>query len=128
MGKISRIAGHIIEAEDLKDASMNSKVLIGKQNLIGEIIKLKNDTSIIQVFEDTDRLKIGDTVKSLNTQITATLGPGLLGMVYDGLQRPLNRMDDFIAKGTKTEPLDTKKKWKLKKIKDGEVKKGDIIA
>ena len=128
MGKISRIAGHIIEAKDLKDASMNSKVLIGKQNLIGEIIKLKNDTSIIQVFEDTDTLKIGDEVESLNTQITATLGPGLLGMVYDGLQRPLNRMDDFIAKGIKTNPLDTKKKWKLKKIKDGEVKKGDIIA
>ncbi|MCK4927807.1 MAG: V-type ATP synthase subunit A, partial [Candidatus Aenigmarchaeota archaeon] len=128
MGKISRIAGHIIEAKDLKDASMNSKVLIGKQNLIGEIIKLKNNTSIIQVFEDTDTLKIGDEVESLNTQITATLGPGLLGMVYDGLQRPLNIMDDFIAKGIKTEPLDTKKKWKLKKIKDGEVKKGDIIA
>ncbi|MEA2004018.1 MAG: V-type ATP synthase subunit A [archaeon] len=128
MGKITRIAGHIIEAENLKDASMNSKVLIGKQKLIGEIIKLKEETSIIQVFEDTDSLKVGDNVESLNSQITATLGPGLLGMVYDGLQRPLNIMDDFIAKGTKTEPLDTKRKWKIKKIKDGEVKKGDLIA
>ncbi|MCK5594197.1 MAG: V-type ATP synthase subunit A [Candidatus Aenigmarchaeota archaeon] len=128
MGKITRIAGHIIEAKDLENAKMNSKVLIGKQKLIGEIIKLENKKAIIQAFEDTDGLKINDPITSVGTQITATLGPGLIGSIFDGLQRPLKDMDPFIEKGISKDPLNQKKTWTLKKIKDGKVNKGDIIA
>lgn len=128
MGKITRIAGHIIEAKDLENAKMNSKVLIGKQKLIGEIIKLENGKAIIQAFEDTDGLKINDPITSVGTQITATLGPGLIGSIFDGLQRPLKDMDPFIKKGISKDPLNQKKTWTLKKIKDGTVNKGDIIA
>ncbi len=128
MGKITRIAGHIIEAKDLENAKMNSKVLIGKQKLIGEIIKLENGKAIIQAFEDTDGLKIDDLITSVGTQITATLGPGLIGSIFDGLQRPLKDMDKFIEKGISKDPLNQKTIWTLKKLKEGKIKKGDIIA
>ncbi len=128
MGQISRINGYIIEAKGIKGARMNSKVQIGKDMLIGEIIKIDNDRSIIQVFENTDGLMIGDTVTSDGNQMTAALAPGLIGMVYDGLQRPLSQIGDFIERGLSRDAIDLKRKWPLEKVKDGKVKKGDLIA
>ncbi|MEA3229329.1 MAG: V-type ATP synthase subunit A [archaeon] len=128
MGKISRITGYIIEAESLENAVMNSKVLIGKENLVGEIIKLHENRSIIQIFEDPETLKIGDKVKSTGKPITAILAPGLMGSVFDGLQRPLDMMDCFITRGKTGNPIDLKKIWEIKKVKDGNIKKDEIIA
>lgn len=127
-GTIQRIAGSIIEAKDMKGCKMFDEVKVGPLGLIGEIIKLEEDIAFIQVFEDTLGLKIGDVIESKNEPLSAELGPGLIGSVFDGIQRPIKNMDMFIKKGERPKPLDEKKKWAVKKIKDGAVKKGEIIA
>ncbi|MFI5412766.1 MAG: V-type ATP synthase subunit A, partial [Candidatus Micrarchaeales archaeon] len=109
-------------------------VKVGKQGLIGEIIKLDLGKAIIQVYEDTTGLRPGEPVENTGGQLSVVLGPGLLGSIFDGIQRPLDKIKevsgDFIAKGVNVESLDTKKKWKfMPKLKKGDkVKGGDIIG
>jgi V/A-type H+/Na+-transporting ATPase subunit A len=133
-GVIFRVSGPVVIAEGLKDAKMYDVVKVGDQGLIGEIIKLDLGKAIVQVYEDTTGLRPGEPVENTGSQLSVVLGPGLLGSIFDGIQRPLDKIKevsgDFIARGVNVEALDVKKKWKFNPIvKTGDtVKDGDIIG
>jgi V/A-type H+-transporting ATPase subunit A len=133
-GIIYRISGPVVTVEGLENAKMYDVVRVGTQSLIGEIIKLDNGRAIVQVYEDTTGLRPGEPVVNTNVQLSVVLGPGLMGSIYDGIQRPLDKIQklsgDFIARGINVDALDTKKKWEFNpKVKKGDkVKEGDIIG
>jgi V/A-type H+/Na+-transporting ATPase subunit A len=126
-GRIIRISGPVIEADGMRGAKMYDVVRVGKENLIGEIIRLNKDNAIIQVYEDTNGLMPGEKVVSTNEPLSVELGPGLLTNIYDGIQRPLpdivKKTGDFIARGVEVPALDRNKKWNFKPT----AKKGDIV-
>jgi len=107
---------------------------VGEAKLIGEVIQLRGDKAIIQVYEDTSGLKPGEQVATTGKPLSVELGPGLLTSIFDGVQRPLDaiaaKSGDFVARGVSVEPLDKKRKWKFIPIKKkGEyVKEGEIIG
>ena len=126
-GRIIRISGPVIEADGMRGAKMYDVVRVGEENLIGEIIRLKEDNAIIQVYEDTNGLQPGENVISTGEPLSVELGPGLLTNIYDGIQRPLPDImkitGDFIARGIEAPALDRKKKWHFKPT----AKPGDIV-
>ena len=133
-GKIVRISGPVIEANNMRGAKMYDVVRVGDENLIGEIIRLNEDVVTIQVYEDTNGLKPGEKVVSTDMPLSVELGPGLLTNIYDGIQRPLptiyDETGDFIERGVETNAIDRKKKWHFKPtIKAGDKVKGcDILG
>ncbi len=133
-GFIYRISGPVVIAGGLENPNMYDVVRVGKEELIGEIIKLEKGMATVQVYEDTSGLRPGDIIKSTGMQLSVMLAPGLVGSIFDGIQRPLDKIraesGDFIARGINVESLDTKKKWKLKAVqkKGAHVGQGDIIA
>ncbi|MCL5803572.1 MAG: hypothetical protein M1529_07115, partial [Candidatus Thermoplasmatota archaeon] len=134
MGKISRISGPVVIAEDLEDIKMYDVVRVGDIGLIGEVIKIEGNRSTIQVYEDTSGIKPGEKVVNENHPLSVALGPGLLGSIYDGIQRPLDvirdQTGDFIKRGYSAPPLSTEKKWDFRAIcKPGdEVVEGQILG
>jgi V/A-type H+-transporting ATPase subunit A len=134
MGKISRISGPVVIAEDLEDIKMYDVVRVGDIGLIGEVIKIEGNRSTIQVYEDTSGIKPGEKVVNENHPLSVTLGPGLLGSIYDGIQRPLDvirdQTGDFIKRGYTASPLNMEKKWEFKALcKTGdEVTEGQILG
>jgi len=133
-GKIVRISGPVIEANNMRGAKMYDVVRVGDENLIGEIIRLNEDVVTIQVYEDTNGLKPGEKVVSTDMPLSVELGPGLLTNIYDGIQRPLptiyDETGDFIERGVETNAIDRKNKWHFKPtIKAGDKVKGcDILG
>ncbi|MGC8537470.1 MAG: V-type ATP synthase subunit A [Candidatus Micrarchaeia archaeon] len=133
-GNIYRISGPVVIAHGLESPKMYDVVKVGKMQLVGEIIKINGDDAVIQVYEDTSGLKPGEPVENTHRQLSVMLAPGILGSIYDGIQRPLDKIKassgDFIARGVNVEAVDTKKKWHFVPIaKNGsEVKQGDIIG
>lgn len=125
-GVISGISGPTVTARGMEGARMYTTALVGKDGLLGEIIKIQGDRTILQVYEDTTGLSLGEEVVTQGTPLTVRLGPGLLSNVFDGIQRPLEvlRMEggDFIKKGIHVTPLPDRK-WEF--IPD--VKRGDIV-
>ena len=133
-GKIIRISGPVIEANNMRGAKMYDVVRVGEENLIGEIIRLNQDVATIQVYEDTNGLMPGEQVVSTLEPLSVELGPGLLTNIYDGIQRPLPAIQsisgEFISRGIEAPALDRKKKWHFKPtIKTGENVNGcDVIG
>jgi len=133
-GKIIRISGPVIEADNMRGAKMYDVVRVGEENLIGEIIRLNMDVATIQVYEDTNGLKPGEKVISTEMPLSVELGPGLLTNIYDGIQRPLpaiyEETGDFISRGVEAHAIDRKKKWNFKPVaKSGEKVSGcDVIG
>ncbi|MBN2600159.1 MAG: V-type ATP synthase subunit A [Candidatus Thermoplasmatota archaeon] len=133
-GKIIRISGPVIEADSMRGSKMYDVVRVGTEHLIGEIIRLNEDVATIQVYEDTNGLKPGEIVLSTQEPLSVELGPGLIGNIYDGIQRPLPAINkqtgNFIARGVETSPLDRKKKWLfIPRAKKGDpAKGGDILG
>ncbi|MBN1280065.1 MAG: V-type ATP synthase subunit A [Candidatus Thermoplasmatota archaeon] len=133
-GKIIRISGPVIEANNMRGSKMYDVVRVGDENLIGEIIRLNEDVATIQVYEDTNGLKPGEQVLSTQEQLSVELGPGLIANIYDGIQRPLpairQQTGDFISRGVQTLPLDRKKKWRFtpQAKKDDHVTGGDVLG
>ena len=97
-GKIQRISGPAVIAEGMMGARMYDIVRVGGENLIGEIIRLDRDTAFVQVYEDTGGLQISDPVVSTGLPLAVELGPGMLNGIFDGIQRPLDKI--FEASGT----------------------------
>ncbi|MDE1824156.1 MAG: V-type ATP synthase subunit A [Candidatus Micrarchaeota archaeon] len=136
MGVIERVSGPLVVAKSMLGSRMYDVVKVGDNNLIGEIIQLKADRAIIQVYEDTTGLKPGEPVKSTGTALSVELAPGVLGNIYDGIQRPLEvlrtKSGAFIGKGIEAVAIDRKKRWKFnadKRLKNGShVKEGDILG
>lgn len=125
-GKITRISGPIVYATGLESAGLYDVVDVGDKKIIGEIIRQNNEHATIQVYEDDTGMKIGEDVVSADRPLSLRLGPGLVGNIYDGIQRPLESMYNnsgaFLTPGDRTEPLDTNKKWhftSLPEIKEG---------
>ncbi len=114
-GKITRISGPIVFAEGLEGCGLYDVVDVGEKKIIGEIIRQNAGRATIQVYEDDTGMKIGEPVVSSGRPLSIRLGPGLVGTIYDGIQRPLEAMfkdsGAFLLPGQRTEPIDTKKKW-----------------
>ena len=131
-GTITRVSGPVVHAT-IK-GSVNDLVMVGTQKLMGEIIELRGETAIIQVYEDTQGITPGEPVINNRMPLSVELGPGLLGTVYDGTQRPLDRIREesgiYIPRGADIKALERDKKWRFKptKKKGDEVKEGDIIG
>ncbi len=126
-GEIYRIAGPVVTVTGIKPR-MYDVVFIGELKLMGEVIQLTGEKSIVQVYEDTSGIKPGEPVIATGTPLMVELGPGLLTSIYDGIQRPLpilrEKMGDFIARGVMQPGLDRKKKWKFVPS----IKKGTTVA
>ena len=114
-GKVTRISGPIIRANNLGRAGLFDLVEVGDKRLIGEIVRLEKDEALIQVYEDNTGLKIGAPVVSTERPLSVLLGPGLIGTIYDGIQRPLkvlfNKSGAFMSPGVSADPLDMQKRW-----------------
>jgi V/A-type H+-transporting ATPase subunit A len=125
-GMLKRIAGPVVTAVNL-DAHMYDVVKVGKEELMGEVIKIQGDNTIIQVYEDTSGIRPGEPVSNTGLSLTVELGPGLLTSIYDGIQRPLpvlvDKMGDFIQRGVSAPGLSHDKKWAFKPL----VKTGDKV-
>ena len=132
-GKIVRVAGPVVHAKDV-NASMYDVVRVGEEQLIGEVIKIVGNISVVQVYEDTSGLKPGDPVVGTGLPLAVELGPGILKNIYDGIQRPLDVIahdnGTYIQRGAVAPPLDRKKKWTFKPLvkKGDKVKQGSIIG
>ncbi|MDR3282540.1 MAG: V-type ATP synthase subunit A [Candidatus Methanoplasma sp.] len=126
-GVIYRVAGPVVTATGISP-KMYDVVHVGKEHLMGEVIKIVGDYSIIQVYEDTSGIKPGEPVTNTGLPLVAELGPGLLTSVYDGIQRPLpvlrDKMGDYIFRGVSAPGLDREKKWDFNPT----VKKGDEVT
>lgn len=133
-GIITSVAGPVVKAKNMKGTRMYDVVKVGIEGLIGEIIELEGDFATIQVYEETSGVKPGEQIIKTNAPLSVDLAPGLIGMIYDGIQRPLELIKgltgDFIARGVDVPSLDRSKKWNfIPKLKNGdEVKGGDIIG
>ena len=132
-GKIYRVAGPVVTAVGISPR-MYDVVHVGNEQLMGEVIKIVGDYSIIQVYEDTSGVKPGEPVTNTGRPLVAELGPGLLHSVYDGIQRPLpvlqEKMGDYILRGVSAPGLDREKKWGFKPTVavGDEVSPGQIIG
>lgn len=132
-GAISKVSGPVIAAKGMRGSRMYDLVRVGNQKLIGEIIQLRADTAIIQVYEETSGIRPGEPVENTGMPLMVKLGPGLISSIFDGIQRPLELLKkesgDFISRGLLTDPL-PKTKWEfLPKVKKGEaVQKGDVLG
>ncbi|MCD6416312.1 MAG: V-type ATP synthase subunit A [Planctomycetes bacterium] len=124
-GAVIRVNGPIIHAEGMGHVGAFEVVKVGADGLIGEVLKLAGDVATIQVYEYTGGLKPGDVVKATGSALAVTLAPGLLGNIFDGLQRPLRvlaeRDDAFLQVGAQAEPLDPDRLWRFEPtVKPGE--------
>ncbi len=134
VGRLIRIAGPVVAASGLEDVRLYDVVHVGEIGLVGEVIRLAQDLTTIQVYEDTSGLRIGEPVINTQRPLVARLGPGLLGSVYDGLQRPLEALatltGSFIARGVNASPLPEEKEWDFTPLVPvGEmVHPGDILG
>jgi V/A-type H+-transporting ATPase subunit A len=132
-GVIYRVAGPVVTATGISP-KMYDVVHVGNEKLMGEVIKIVGEYSIIQVYEDTDNVKPGEPVTNTGKPLSVELGPGLLESVYDGIQRPLpvlrDKMGDFIYRGVSAPGLDHDKKWDfVPTVKEGdEVSQGMVIG
>lgn len=133
-GRIRRVSGPIVEAEALGDVQMGEVVRVGERELFGEVVALKEDAAVVQVYEETEGLRIGEIVSRTGQPLSVELGPGLLGGILDGVQRPLTILQQlsgiFISRGLTVDALPREKKWHfVPKIKAGdELHGGDLIG
>ena len=133
-GKIVKVSGPLILAQGMGESEMYDVVRVSEQKLIGEIIELRGDTASIQVYEETSGLGPGEPVYSTGSPLSVELGPGLIESIFDGIQRPLDkireRTGDRIARGVSISALDHEKKWDFVPIakKGDEVVAGDFLG
>ncbi|MEA1935477.1 MAG: V-type ATP synthase subunit A [Thermodesulfobacteriota bacterium] len=134
MGEIWRISGPVVIAENMRGSRVYEVVDVGEARLTGEIIGLEEDKAVIQVYEDTVGLRVGEPVEGTGEILMVELGPGLVGSIFDGVQRSLVTMiediGDFLERGVRAFPLDRNKRWQFTpSIKAGDqVAEGDIIG
>ncbi len=134
MGKIIRVTGPLVVADEMRGSKMYELVRVGEMGLIGEIIRLEGDRAVIQVYEETSGIRPGEPVEGTGASLSVELGPGLLTAMYDGIQRPLNVLrelsGDFIARGLTAPALPRDKKWHFTpKVKVGDkVVGGDVLG
>ncbi|MBN1164681.1 MAG: V-type ATP synthase subunit A [Candidatus Krumholzibacteriota bacterium] len=120
IGKVDKVIGPVVHAREIDKAKMLDLVEVGDQHLVGEIVKLNDDRAVMQVYEDTTGLAPGTNIYSAGVPLSVDLGPGLLGTIYDGIQRPLevirDSSDQYIQKGIHVSALDRERKWNFKPL------------
>ncbi len=133
-GKVVKVAGPVVVAENMTGARMYDVVRVGAMNLIGEIVELHGDKASIQVYEETTGIGPGEPVVNTGAPLSVDLGPGLIASIYDGIQRPLDDLvrveGNFMSRGSSIPGIDRRKKWRFQPVAtDGTyVKAGDIIG
>ncbi|MCR4845364.1 MAG: V-type ATP synthase subunit A [Eubacterium sp.] len=135
VGKIKKVAGPLVIATGMRDADMFDVVRVSNERLIGEIIEMHGDEASIQVYEETSGLGPGEPVESTDVPLSVELGPGLMGSIYDGIQRPLTKImevtgGNLLERGVEVPSLDREKKWDFvatAKVGDTVVA-GDVIG
>ncbi len=134
IGKITKVSGPLIEAEGLTDANIYDVVEVSKDKLIGEIIEMRGNVASIQVYEETTGIGPGDEVRSTGRPLSVELGPGMIERMYDGIQRPLEKLEDlagnFLERGVTAPALDRDRVWEFvptAKVGDDLVA-GDILG
>jgi len=133
-GEIRRVAGAVIVVRGLIAARLYDVVRVGRERLVGEVIRLTGTRATVQVYEDTTGLRVGDPVWSTGAPLQLELGPGLLGGIFDGIQRPLpvirDMLGDFIARGADLPRLDRRKRWPFHPmVRPGDqVRPGDVLG
>lgn len=134
VGKVKRVNGPVITLKEVHDAQMMEMVRIGEQQLVGEVIKLFDDEATVQVYEDATGICPGDNVYGSGSSLSCELGPGLIGSIYDGIQRPLEKLMEasgaFIGRGLSFPAIDHGKKWHfVPSVKVGDpVHAGSIVG
>ena len=133
-GRIVWVSGPAVKADGMSDAKMYETVSVGEAKLIGEVIRLTGDVAFIQVYESTSGLKPGEPVIGTGNPLSVLLGPGIIGQIYDGIQRPLKELSkksgSYIGKGITTTPVDMTKKHHFVPTANvgDEVKPGDVLG
>ncbi|MCL7414903.1 MAG: ATP synthase subunit A [ANME-2 cluster archaeon] len=126
-GEIYRISGPVVTVQGI-NTSMYDVVKVGNEGLMGEVIGIEKDKSIVQVYEETAGIRPGEPVENTGMPLSVELGPGLIESIYDGIQRPLpilkDKMGDFIERGVSADGLDHEKLWEFKSV----VKAGDKVS
>lgn len=134
MGIIKKIAGPAVIAQGLAGAKMYDIVRVGNEKLVGEIIRLDGDEAFVQVYEDTNGLTVGEAIETTSLPLAVELGPGMLNGIFDGIQRPLDKIQEksgmYISRGIEVSALDRGKKWDFTptKIAGVSVQPGDILG
>ena len=134
-GVIKKVAGPLVIASGMRDANMFDVVRVSSERLIGEIIEIHGDEASIQVYEETSGLGPGAPVESMEVPLSVDLGPGLIGSIYDGIQRPLNKIlektgTDRLTRGVEVPSLDEDKKWDFVATAavGDEIQAGDVLG
>src|SRR5574344_313028 len=117
-GTIKKVAGPLVVAEGMRDANMFDVVRVSDKRLIGEIIEIHGDEASVQVYEETAGLAPGAPVESTGAPMSVELGPGLIGSIYDGIQRPLDDImkttgSNSLKRGVEVPALKRDKKWEF---------------
>ncbi len=127
MDKIYSVNGPVVTVRNTKSFSMQEMVFVGNKKLIGEVIRVSAKETTLQVYETTTGLKPGEPVYGTGAPMAATLGPGILDNMYDGIERPLKRLEEisgaFISEGANVPSLDTERKFEVTLA----VKRGDML-
>lgn len=134
IGKIIKVSGPLVVAENMDEANVYDVVKVGEKKLIGEIIEMRGDRASIQVYEETAGIGPGEPVVSTGEPLSVELGPGLLESMFDGIQRPLamikEQVGDFLEKGVEVKSLNREKKWHFtpKRNIGDKVSTGDVLG
>jgi len=133
-GVIESVSGPVVTAKNL-DAKMNDVVYVGEEGLMGEVIEIEGDITTIQVYEETSAVAPGEPVEGTGSPLSVDLGPGMLDSIYDGVQRPLDVLEDkmgsaFLDRGVDAPGIDLEKTWEFTpEVSEGdEVEAGDIVG
>ncbi len=134
IGTVKKVAGPLVIASDMKNANMFDVVKVGKEKLIGEIIEMHSDKASIQIYEETSGLGPGAEVISTGEPLSVELGPGLIGSIFDGIQRPLDEImkvsGNNLKRGVDIKALNREKEWDfVPNVAQGDkVEPGDILG
>ncbi len=134
IGRVKRVNGPVIQVRDVSDARMLELVHVGEELLVGEVIKLEGTEAVVQVYEDTTGLAPGAPVYGAGMPLSLELGPGLIGSIYDGIQRPLDALlklsGNFIARGVDAKALSREAHWNFVPVleKGARISGGEIFA
>ncbi|WP_435144846.1 ATP synthase subunit A [Halobaculum sp. P14] len=133
-GRINSVSGPVVTAVDL-DARMNDVVYVGDEGLMGEVIEIEGGVTTIQVYEETSGVGPGEPVENTGEPLTVDLGPGMLDAIYDGVQRPLDVLEDkmdsaFLDRGVDAPGIDLEKEWEFTpEVEEGDaVEPGDVVG
>ena len=132
-GRISNVSGPVVQARGL-DARMNDVVYVGEEELMGEVIEIEGDVTTVQVYEETSGIAPGEPIETTGDPLTVELGPGILDSIYDGVQRPLDILEDemgaFLDRGVDAPGVPLDEEWEFTPTVEAgdEVAEGDVIG